>query len=180
MQTQLGRYQTRLNRIVEIQSHRWIDEKQQDGSTIRKRIWSGMLLKADGQTPDSNYEWEDSGSFRNSRGVATYHDLAQLIEGRGGLEVQPNESEAHAELHALQSNFDALVGERDALRAQHNKALHILRRVRSQPKNAWNLKDEITEVLGEAAATDFKSAHGTTGEQPVATEAASRQQFVQN
>ena len=85
MQVQLGRYQTRLSRIVEIHSSRMIDETQADGSTQKKRIWTGMLFRADGKTEDSNHEWEDSGALRNQRGVTSPMDLNILVEAKGPL-----------------------------------------------------------------------------------------------
>jgi hypothetical protein len=116
MQVQLGRYQTRLNRIVEINSSRWIDEKQENGTTAKKRIWSGLLLKADGITQDSNYEWEDDGRLRNSRGVNSYHDLATLIEGRGGAE--PEAHVPDVEKQELKAAVEQLTAENARLTAK--------------------------------------------------------------
>jgi hypothetical protein len=86
MQVQLGRYQNRSNRIVEIDSFRFIEVTDPDGSKRQVRIWSGMLKKADGKTDDSRHDYEDSGAFRNQRGVASPMDLSILIEA---APVQP-------------------------------------------------------------------------------------------
>jgi len=208
MQVQLGRYQTRLNRIVEINSSRWIDEKQENGTTAKKRIWSGLLLKADGITPDSNYEWEDDGRLRNSRGVNSYHDLATLIQGRGGAEPASSDSSI-VETLELRERVQRLTIERDnwqgtAEQAMRNTqfyrdlvvqigekfsvaarttcddgsvlcakvpdlvddAVTLLKRVRSAPKHAYELSDEITALLGDDAS-QAGQPDGTTAGQTV-------------
>lgn len=80
MQVKIGRYQTRLSRIVEITRSHEVDDRQPDGSIIRKQMWVGMMFKADGRTPDTEHEWEDSGAYRNQRGVASPNDLAILVQ----------------------------------------------------------------------------------------------------
>jgi hypothetical protein len=88
---ELGKFQTRNSRIVEITDSRWIDEKQLDGTIKKTRIWNGTLYKADGKTFDATYEWEDSGRRRNSQGVASQFDidLRNPIELRGSGEAEP-------------------------------------------------------------------------------------------
>lgn len=76
MKVQPGRYQTRLSRIVEIRDSRMVEELQPDGTRVNKRLWKGTMFKADGRTPDTDHEWEDSGAFVNQRGVANPNDLA--------------------------------------------------------------------------------------------------------
>lgn len=83
MQVQLGRYQTRLSRIVEIRSSRMVEETQADGTKQQKRIWTGMMFRADGRSPDSDHEWEDSGALRNQRGVTSPMDLTILVQPHG-------------------------------------------------------------------------------------------------
>jgi hypothetical protein len=88
MQVQLGRYQNRSNRIVEITSSRFIDVRDPDGTQRKVRIWSGTLMKADGKTVDSVHDYEDSGAFRNQRGVASPMDLSILVEA-APVQAQP-------------------------------------------------------------------------------------------
>jgi hypothetical protein len=78
VKTCLGRFQTRSNRIVTIQGNENLTELISGEKTTR-RIWNGILMKADGKTVDTAHQWEDNGAFRNQRGVACPLDLVILI-----------------------------------------------------------------------------------------------------
>lgn len=145
MQVQLGRYQTRSARIVEITASNWIDERQGDGTTIRKRVWSGALYKADGKTFDCEYRWDDSGRLLNQRGVASDKDLAILIEGRGGVEQEPGgESELRAENERLKAEVAQL-------RTQRDNFDDILRSHAELSKENQRLSDEILTLIAKNA-----------------------------
>jgi hypothetical protein len=76
--TRLGRFQTRNNRIVVIESSESLTEVI-SGEKVTRRIWNGQLLKADGRTFDTAGQWEDCGAYRNQRGVAMTLDLVILV-----------------------------------------------------------------------------------------------------
>lgn len=77
----VGRFQSRLSRIVDLVSSRTIDVPipGRPDETTKELIWTGLLYRADGKTVDSIYEWDKSGAFRNQRGVASPNDLALFM-----------------------------------------------------------------------------------------------------
>ena len=79
VQTCLGKFQNRNNRLVIIKSSEMIEETV-SGQKVQRRIWHGDLLKADGKTVDTAGQWEDNGAVRNQRGVACPADLNILVE----------------------------------------------------------------------------------------------------
>lgn len=87
-----GRFMTRNNRIVQINGSRMVDETLPNGEKIRRRLWDGMMFKADGKTEDTAHTWQDDGAFSNQRGVACPSDLVIVIS----REAEPVASAAAA------------------------------------------------------------------------------------
>ena len=78
---QRGRFQSRLSRLVDIHTSKIIQEPVpgQPGKTVPRTIWLGTLYASNGKTPEGTYEWEESGAFRNQRGVSSPNDLAIYV-----------------------------------------------------------------------------------------------------
>jgi hypothetical protein len=90
VKTCLGRFQTRLNRIVDITSSCEVTELIQ-GENVTRRVWNGQIMKADGHTVDTAGQWEDNGAYRNQRGVACPMDLCIMMQSK---ELQSKEPPA--------------------------------------------------------------------------------------
>lgn len=90
LKVELGRYQCRVNRVVDIFSFKIVSRTViagRPGETRQVRLWQGRLLNADCHTVDSTHEWEDDGAFSNQNGVAHPYDLVQLVATRPGSEL---------------------------------------------------------------------------------------------
>jgi len=88
MALQRGRYQTRNVRLVDLLESFQREKRNSDGSTQMITVWRGTLLTADGKTPDSTQEWEEShnpmmlGAWcrpGKAEGIATEFDLIAYI-----------------------------------------------------------------------------------------------------
>jgi hypothetical protein len=89
VKTCLGRFQTRLNRIVDITSSCEVTELIQ-GENVTRRVWNGQIMKADAHTVDTAGQWEDNGAYRNQRGVACPMDLCILVQPKEPPAAQPS------------------------------------------------------------------------------------------
>ena len=78
---QIGRFQTRLSRLVDLVTSRTVEEKVpgKPGQVKTSIVWTGLLYKSDMKSLDSIYEWADDGAFRNQRGVSHPNDLSLLM-----------------------------------------------------------------------------------------------------
>ena len=78
---QLGRFQTRLSRLVDlVASHsKDVPVPGKFGVTRKIIIWSGLLYNSNGKSVDSIFEWSDDGAFLNQRGVSHPSDLALFM-----------------------------------------------------------------------------------------------------
>ena len=83
-----GRYQTRNSRVVLLTEPFSRDRARTDGAVVPITGLKGTLMKADGKTPDSEHEWENTllprvlGVFSNPHameGMASEYDLVQRI-----------------------------------------------------------------------------------------------------
>jgi hypothetical protein len=100
--------------MVNIESSKVIQEPVpgQPGKVVDRKIWIGTLFNSDGKTPDGKHEWEESGAFRNQRGVANPNDLAIFVsdlpplEGEEPTPAEENDVEAILEENAARSFFD--------------------------------------------------------------------------
>jgi hypothetical protein len=83
-----GTYQTRNSRVAILTEPFMRMKKLPDDSEITVTGFRGQLLKADGKTPDSIYEWEDTeipgtlGTLvrAGTEGVANEFDLVHKID----------------------------------------------------------------------------------------------------
>lgn len=84
----LGRFQTRLSRVVDIVASRVVQDPVagHPGKTVDRRLWTGRLYRSDMKTVDSIFDWENSGAFSNQRGVASPNDLSIFMR-----ELTPDE-----------------------------------------------------------------------------------------
>lgn len=84
--------------MVNIESSKVIQEPVpgQPGKVVDRKIWIGTLFNSDGKTTDGRHEWEESGAFRNQRGVASPNDLAIFV-----CDLPPAEGEEPAEEHQV-------------------------------------------------------------------------------
>jgi len=87
-QLQKGKWFTRNNRLVLIDSSREITDPPTPGAQpLTRLIWEGMMYAADGRTEESRRAWEADGRFKTPLGVASQYDLVQLIEAT--IEPEP-------------------------------------------------------------------------------------------
>lgn len=89
MQLTHGIYQTRNARIAVMYEPFSRDKLNGNGETVRVTGFRGHLMKADGKTPDSDHEWEDTLQPNTlgvlvragaTEGVANEFDLVRRIE----------------------------------------------------------------------------------------------------
>jgi hypothetical protein len=87
---QLGKYQTRNSRLVQLHSIESREIVLGDGSKARLNFFKGTFFLADGKTPETEYEWVDTllpnclGEFVQPHtgrpaGQTTLRDLVQLV-----------------------------------------------------------------------------------------------------
>lgn len=75
-----GRWMTRSNRVVEIESSRVDNVPPIPGLPPQAmQIWTGIMKNASGDS-EGRHEWTAAGNYRNPQGVTHQHDLVQLIE----------------------------------------------------------------------------------------------------
>lgn len=78
-QMAIGKYQTRNNRPVDIESFRDVQVDEPGGSKVTKRLWRGKLYQMNGRDVESEYEWSNLGTFLHSEGCANGYDLQTVI-----------------------------------------------------------------------------------------------------
>lgn len=90
MSLQLGKYQTRNCRLVELHSSQEREITLSDGSKQKLKFFKGTFFLADGKTPETDYEWVDTiipgmlGEFVQPHtgrpaGQTTLKDLVQFV-----------------------------------------------------------------------------------------------------
>lgn len=133
-----GRFMTRISRVVEITGSREIEEAIPGGAgqTRKKTIWDGVMFQANGRDVDGKHEWEGDGTFRNTKGVTTAHDLVVLMY-RSQPEPEP---EPEADRAAIEEAAPAA-----ELVPQRNFVEEVMKESRLAP----NLSDLIVHLFHE-------------------------------
>jgi hypothetical protein len=139
----VGRFQSRLSRIVDLVSSRTVDVPVPDkpGESTKEIIWTGLLYRADGKTVDSIYEWDKAGAFRNQRGVASPNDLALFMrplsddELKAALAKLPESAKPAAEVKSAEP---APVVEIPVKESVESEAVKDPRIAAKLPELTWN------------------------------------------
>lgn len=157
----LGRYQTRLSRIVDIlASHPvTLPVPGQFGKSKTITIWTGLLYKSDGRTVDTIQEWEASGAFRNQRGVSSPLDLALFTRTLSDAELEAGRKRLPASALSATDAADAAAAEPakdEPAQAAATEAAPIVDPVKD-PRLAGHLAEIVwntyQECVGDAIAS---------------------------